>query len=225
MNRKSILGRALILAGVMAISGNASAAVVSFSDSSVLQPTNWTDTLSFSKFDPSLGTLDSVDFSLTGNVSGSAGYESTDTSAAMVYLDLSALLTLIRPDSSTVVTSLPVTTVSELASASDGNPDYDGPSGSTFGGLSANLTETASSSSAGDLALFTGPGTINLGVFSMGKSSGSGPGNLATLFTSNASADVTVTYNYTTAVPVPAAVWLFGSGLLGLVGVARRKKS
>jgi hypothetical protein len=27
----------------------------------------------------------------------------------------------------------------------------------------------------------------------------------------------------TAAVPVPAAVWLFGSGLLGLVGVARRK--
>lgn len=28
-----------------------------------------------------------------------------------------------------------------------------------------------------------------------------------------------------TAVPVPAAVWLFGSGLLGLVAVARRKRS
>ena len=28
-----------------------------------------------------------------------------------------------------------------------------------------------------------------------------------------------------TAVPVPAAVWLFGSGLLGLVGIARRKKT
>lgn len=27
------------------------------------------------------------------------------------------------------------------------------------------------------------------------------------------------------AVPVPAAVWLFGSGLLGLVGVARRKRN
>ncbi len=26
------------------------------------------------------------------------------------------------------------------------------------------------------------------------------------------------------AVPVPAAVWLFGSGLIGLLGLARRKR-
>ena len=25
-------------------------------------------------------------------------------------------------------------------------------------------------------------------------------------------------------VPVPAAIWLFGSGLLGLIGISRRKK-
>jgi hypothetical protein len=32
------------------------------------------------------------------------------------------------------------------------------------------------------------------------------------------------TYSMTvTAVPIPAAVWLFGSGLLGLVGIARKK--
>ncbi|MDH5388258.1 MAG: VPLPA-CTERM sorting domain-containing protein [Gammaproteobacteria bacterium] len=29
----------------------------------------------------------------------------------------------------------------------------------------------------------------------------------------------------TVAVPVPAAVWLFGSGMLGLVGIARRRKA
>lgn len=32
-------------------------------------------------------------------------------------------------------------------------------------------------------------------------------------------------FNFGQVVPVPAAVWLFGSGLIGLIGVARRKKS
>ncbi len=34
-----------------------------------------------------------------------------------------------------------------------------------------------------------------------------------------------VMHTGTAPIPVPAAVWLFGSGLLGLVGVARRRKS
>ena len=41
-------------------------------------------------------------------------------------------------------------------------------------------------------------------------------------------ATVGFTYNFDlllTPVPVPAAVWLFGSGLLGLVGISRRKKT
>ena len=29
--------------------------------------------------------------------------------------------------------------------------------------------------------------------------------------------------DYTPPVPIPAAIWLFGSGLLGLVAIARRK--
>jgi hypothetical protein len=34
-----------------------------------------------------------------------------------------------------------------------------------------------------------------------------------------------LTYAETTMVPLPAAVWLFGSGLLGVIGIARRKKA
>jgi hypothetical protein len=41
----------------------------------------------------------------------------------------------------------------------------------------------------------------------------------------NASFGGTAVVSSVSAVPIPAAVWLFGSGLLGLVGVARRKKS
>jgi hypothetical protein len=43
-------------------------------------------------------------------------------------------------------------------------------------------------------------------------------------FQANFNANMTATAK-PSAIPVPAAVWLLGSGLLGLVGVARRKKS
>ena len=38
-------------------------------------------------------------------------------------------------------------------------------------------------------------------------------------------AAVDFTYDAVSNVPVPAAVWLFGSALIGLMGVARRKKA
>ena len=42
----------------------------------------------------------------------------------------------------------------------------------------------------------------------------------------NSGFDGTITsISASTVVPVPAAVWLFGSGLLGLVGIARRKSA
>ena len=34
-----------------------------------------------------------------------------------------------------------------------------------------------------------------------------------------------ISFGTVSAVPIPAAAWLFGSGLLGLVGIARRKKA
>lgn len=37
--------------------------------------------------------------------------------------------------------------------------------------------------------------------------------------------DVWAKFNIVTAVPIPPAIWLFGSGLLGLIGIARRKKA
>jgi hypothetical protein len=40
-----------------------------------------------------------------------------------------------------------------------------------------------------------------------------------------ANGDLVFTGNGSTPVPLPAAVWLFGSGLMGLVGVSRRRKA
>jgi hypothetical protein len=53
--------------------------------------------------------------------------------------------------------------------------------------------------------------------------------NFSGVFTSDFSGEAKGTMGPPTvppsAVPVPAAAWLFGSGLLGLVGIARRKKA
>jgi hypothetical protein len=52
----------------------------------------------------------------------------------------------------------------------------------------------------------------------------------AYLYTSDKGGSIVAAYNagggdpFPSAVPVPAAVWLFGSGLLGLVGLASRRK-
>ena len=51
-------------------------------------------------------------------------------------------------------------------------------------------------------------GTINIDILSNGTPTPSG-----------------YAVEFVSAVPIPAAVWLFGSGLIGLIGVARRKES
>ena len=68
--------------------------------------------------------------------------------------------------------------------------------------------------------------TGNPGEFSVITLDGDGTGTPGTAMTAGPFVGFSPTFSgIATAVPVPAAVWLFGSGLLGLVGVARRKKA
>ena len=73
----------------------------------------------------------------------------------------------------------------------------------------------------------TGVGTT-LAQLSLGGDDGIGgsPMDNGSFADFNANFDITsvTVTNVINEVPVPAAVWLFGSGLLGLVGVARRRK-
>lgn len=65
-------------------------------------------------------------------------------------------------------------------------------------------------------------GMVNDGIGGDPMTSGGFPGFNANFDITSVHFDSFVTAP--AAVPVPAAVWLFGSGLLGLVGIARRKK-
>ena len=217
---------ALAVAAALAPFASAQASTISFSNSKSIATTNWTDALSFGKFDTSLGTLTSIKFDLSGMVQGSGNAESLDAAASNVTLSLGALLGLTRPDGSTLVVTNPLFSQVFEFSAFDGTFNFGGTSGGSTGTVSANGANSFVSSNASDFSLFSalGGGTINLGLNAVGASSGTGAGNLITQFNTAAAGNVLVTYTFTPTgeVPEPATLATLISGL-GLMGAVRRR--
>ena len=190
-----------------------------FSDSLSVTHTNWDRTVSIPKFDPSLGTLNSIQFTLRGHVGGLAQFENTDSDPATVTMSLTADLTLQRPDLTTLVLTIPVSNSSDDVPAYDGHDDYGGTSGKTYADLVADLSNSAISSSAADLVAFTGTGNIVLPVSAKGHFAAAGSGNLDPNSEVQAGAGVDVTYNYSSnsVTPEPASLSLLAVGVLGLL--------
>ncbi len=95
----------------------------------------------------------------------------------------------------------------------------------TFSNLSiSDLGFSGVGTFAADLAYTGGSMAANLqtGRIEGGFSNATGPIGLGKPFTAD---NLTAKIGKVQAVPVPAAVWLFGSGLLGLLGMARRRKA
>lgn len=212
------------LAALAAAACSASALeTVCYDASYSLSRTNWDSSIVLPKFDPALGTLISVSWSVSGTVEGSVAFESLDASSAMINTALSATISLARPDNTPLQIIIPIVSNMDTVTAFDGTSDFGGTSGKTYAGLSSSATGSSSSSASADLALFTAGfvgETISLPVTATGSSTGSGAGNLLLLFNTFASADVDVCYTY---VPIPAPGALAVLGLGGLV-VGRRRR-
>jgi len=169
-----------------------------YSDTIALQKTDWAHTMTFPKFDPSLGLLTGIEFSLLGRLQGAASVESLDAKPVTVTVGMAATAQLQRPDGSQLLLAKPFVTTNRAMAAFDGTIDYAGPSGAVIDpliGLDAaesNLLTTPS-----DLTFFMGPGTIDLPVRTSGAAQGQGSGNLALSYTTLAEAQTTVTYHYT----------------------------
>jgi hypothetical protein len=172
---------------------------------------NWNQTVDLLRFDPNLGTLNSINITVGSTLTGSCAVESLDSIPVQVQMVPAVQVSVRRPDTTVLVTLTPSVTFTDSLAAYDGTLDFAGPSGETHSGI--NLTaQNSGTGTPADLALFTGsagnPGAITLSVSGMNASAATAPSNPVTLFTVQAGATVFLCYDYT---PMPYS-FCFGDG-------------
>ncbi len=196
------------------------------SQSIALAPTDFMNaTLVFNKFNPSLGTLTGVSFTINGHIEGTSAFENTSSSTATIVTNLQVNIVVTHADGSSLIAITPVVSTSDNVTAFDGVKDFGGTSGKTYSSLAADNLGRYTSALASDLAYFNGPGTITLSVAALGSSNATGSGNLLSKFSSSASAASSLIYTYTPVVPEPTSLALTAVGGLVILAVRRKRVS
>jgi hypothetical protein len=166
-----------------------------------LTPTDFDNAVTLPKFNSQLGTLDRVEISFTSKLKGSVQFESLDAGPTFVTTEMNGWLDLFGPDQSLLASANPTTTRSIRLRAFDGELDFNGTSGGAFKQLVAvDLSDSITLVDPSELALFSGAGSIQLTMAGRANVAGSGGGNLALNYNTEASAQVTVRYVYHTSV-------------------------
>jgi hypothetical protein len=158
--------------------------------------TGWTQTQSLQQFDPSLGTLTSIDLVNAGTITSDIRVENLEATAMTVVGTVGGSVTLSGPGIM-ALTAQGSDNESFNAQAFDGSIDFAGPSGHDFGSKTATGQNTLTLSDPASLASFTGTGSVTLSEQGGATSQATGGGNLMAWITSTSSAQVTVVYHYT----------------------------
>lgn len=221
MNTYSKLLAAVLLAGT----AQAQAASISFEDSVPMATTDWTDTLTVSQFDSSLGTLTGVQVYFEGNVLSDMILDNDNATGVNVVGSVNAVISGGFQGLSLSINAVGGTGVQALGADDSGNTDAAGDGGvdevtiTDISGFDSMLL------SVGPSASWIGGGTLSttgLGTFAGFGISGGG-GNVDASVSTQASALLRVTYIYDDgSVPAPAPIALLGLGLVAL-GLRRRK--
>lgn len=177
--------------------------------------TDWSHTFSLAQFNPSLGTLDSVQISVSYDLHTGATIQNNSSKYSQVGIQIGSLFSLTLPNQSTTM-SLPVTAASgQYLLAPGTSANY----GSFDLSQTANLTLTGA-----QLEDFIGNGSILLtGHTESWEAISMKGGDTAVVPTTLAGATVTITYNDMPApVPEPSVAALLLLGLGGLAGRFRQ---
>lgn len=220
---KNLFYAALFAANLIAVTGTAEAALITVSDSLTGQsPQVYAQigNLELSKFDPLLGTLNSATITFSDHFTWTSMAENTDGPNKVFSHTLNQRVT-VMDGIKTMLDDPNSYSGSWVLSAYDGMLDFGGTSGITAHGSSApasvRLVITGD-----DLSRFIGMDSLLFAVLSNSGSTLSLQGGNGSMGSrQNYFASAVVEYDYMPT-PIPAAAWLLGSGLLGLVGIRRR---
>lgn len=228
--RMCVLKSIRFLTLVLALVGSLTAATINYTSTTagypnVLQPTLWSETLAFPKFNVPGATLTSIDFNLTALIGISAtGTNASGTAGTYRYRSDGAVYTF-PPE-------LPPSGLSVyLPTAGSFSAD---PGPFSFIGTTQTGNKTFSLTGGSfSFARYTGSGIVGLNIF--GDAFGPdgmarGPrlvdpaGNSIQGLTTNSAVTISISYNYTSAVPEPAtaAMLTCGSMVLCCIGWSRR---
>lgn len=158
--------------------------------------TDWAATREAAQFDPSLGTLTSVDVVHTATITSAIKAESLDADPTTVTANVSGTLTLTGPGGRTFSVTPNVAAGSFDAAIYDGNPDFAGPSGHDFGQHSASDSSTTTITDAPSLSLYTGTGSLSFTERAAASSNTTGGGNVLNQINTTAGGQVVLTYHY-----------------------------
>ncbi|MBD2771874.1 choice-of-anchor E domain-containing protein [Iningainema tapete] len=228
MNTKllGLLTATTALTGIVATTGVANAATLSYTANTDFETTNIINSpLSIKKFDAELGILNSVKIDFTGKIQGDAGFESRDAKPATITLDFSGLLELKLADGPYLFNNInPKQSYSYNVTAYDKKLDFAGTSGNTVEGLMATQSASKTFATSEFLDYFTGMGDVNFLFSALADSKVTGSGNISSYVNTEAASSVKVTYNYTKKKKVPEPTTLLGIGLVAGYGFLSQKK-
>ncbi len=147
------------------------------------------------QFDSSLGELQSIEIKHDGSITSEIKVENfSSVTASTISGNIAGTLTLKAPGVSDPL-SISGSAGTFNAATYDGNTDFQGASGTSFGEKTASGTNTITLTGAA-MTPYIGTGTVKFTEISDAKSDATGGGNLDVRIRSTATANITVIYHY-----------------------------